>query len=188
MEGDCLLGVSPTLPLDSFQQGTTLGIRLQPFYLPECEGDPSELIGRGLFFRGLHFSGVVTPGNVSHIAICDMCRRSFRFQSFHAGFSNLMYFYCESGIHTLVVSSDAEGAPQLLTDSSHQLIKAFEAKLPPCERCGKHFGYFNSFRCPRCSAPYIDFQRYPSQRSGEYYGNYMYGDQVQELPLSLATG
>lgn len=188
VEGDCLLSQSPELPLQAFQKGEALGIRLQPFYLPECEGDAAELIGRGLFFRGFHFSGVVTPGNVSHVAICDQCRRSFRFQSFHAGFSNLVYFYCESGTHTLVASSYAEGAPQLLAENSPDLVERFEAKLPPCDRCGKRFRYYNSFRCPHCAAAYIDFQRHPLERAGEYYGNHMYRQDPQELSLPLAAG
>jgi len=187
VQGDCLLSESPTIPLEAFQRGRALGIRLQPFYLPESSGDPAELIGRSLFFRGFHFPGRITPGNVSHVAICDRCRRSFRFQSFHAGFSNLVYFYCETGTHTLVASSYAEGAPQLLAETAPDAVAAFEAKLPACDRCETRFLYLNPFRCPHCRAPYVDFQRYPSQRPHEYYGNHLYGDSLQEVSLPMAA-
>jgi tRNA(Ile2) C34 agmatinyltransferase TiaS len=60
-------------------------------------------------------------------------------------------------------------------------VARLEARLPPCKRCGKGFRYANSFRCPGCGAPYIDFQRHPEQRQGEYYGNHLYGDEVQAL-------
>ena len=182
-EADCLLSASPVLSLEEFKRYEVKGIRLQPFYLPECQADPAELEGRSLFFRGLHFAGTVTPGNVSLLCICDRCRRSFRLQSFHAGFSNLVYFYCETGTHTLVVSSYADGAPPLLVDVTNEQLAAFEAKLPSCGACGTRFRFYNSLRCRWCHAPYLDFERHPRDRKNEYYGNYFYGQRLQECEL-----
>lgn len=180
-EADCLLWGSEQLPADAFARGDANGIRFQPFYLPECPGDPAELVGRGLFFRGLHFPGYVTPGNVSLLCVCDFCRKSFRVQSFHAGFADLTYFYCDKGPHTLVASSYLPDAPPLLVKADTEAVSRFESQLPPCEKCGGAFRYYNPFLCTHCLAPYLDFKRYPNQRETEYYGNYLFGDTVQRF-------
>jgi hypothetical protein len=187
VEADCLLSNASEVPVEEFRRFETKGIRFQPFYLPECAADPSELIGRSLFFRGLHFPGTVTPGNVSLLCVCDSCASSFRLQSFHAGFSNLVYFYCGSGTHTLVASSYLDGAPPLLRDVPDEEIRAFEQRLPPCSACATEFRYYNPFRCPSCRAPYIDFGRFPAERKNEYYGNYLYGDHLQEFDSPSAS-
>jgi hypothetical protein len=155
------------------------GVRLEPFYLPECDADPADLIGRGLFYRGLHFPGIVTRGNVSLLCICDRCRKSFRLQSFHAGFSDLTYLYCSKQPHTLVASSYLEDAPPVLGGADAASVARFESRLPPCEQCGGEFRYMNPLRCPHCLGPYIDFERHPADRANEYYGNYLYGGALQ---------
>lgn len=180
-QADCVLWNSEHLPDDAFHKGEADGIRFQPCYLPECPGDPAELVGRGLFFRGLHVSGYVTPGNVSLLCVCDSCRKSFRVQSFHAGFADLAYFYCDKAPHTLVASAHLPDAPPLLVEADEGAISRFESQLPPCEKCGGAFLYYNPLRCPHCLAPYIDFERYPKLRETEYYGNHLYGDTVQRF-------
>jgi hypothetical protein len=180
-EADCVLCDSEQEPADAFAKGKASGIRFQPFYLPECKSDPAELTGRGLFFRGFHFPGFVTPGNVSLLCVCDFCRKSFRVQSFHAGFSDLTYFYCDRGPHTLVASSYLPDAPPLLVKADSESVRRFESRLPPCARCGGAFRYYNPFLCPHCLAPYIDFKRHPDMREMEYYGNHLFGDTVQRF-------
>jgi hypothetical protein len=187
VQGDCLLWDSEQMPADAFAKGSAKGIRFQPFYLPESPVDPAELVGRGLFFRGFHFSGTITPGNVSLLCICDSCRKSFRAQSFHAGFGNNCYFYCDKGPHTLIASSYLPDAPPVLGKVDLEMVRRFESKLPLCEKCGGEFRYYNSFRCPHCLAPYIDFKRYPHDREVEYYGNQLYGDTLQWFEPAPAT-
>jgi hypothetical protein len=175
---DCIINNSSS-PQERRGKEPVTGMRFQPFYLPECPSDPADLVGRGLFYRGLHFSGWITPGSVSLMCMCDYCAKSFRLQSFHAGFSSQLYFYCDTGTHTLVVPDDIIGAPRLIGRVDPAVIADFDARLPLCDRCGGHFRYANSFRCPHCHQPYIDFARYPDQRTVEYYGNVLYGDQPQ---------
>lgn len=155
------------------------GIRFQPFLLPESSGRNADLMGRGLFVRGLHFSGTVTPGNVSVMCLCDNCRRSFRLQSFHAGFSDAVYFYCSGGCHTLVVDSGEEDAPPVLGKANAVAVTNFESRLPNCQECRGDFRYMNPLHCPHCKHPYIDFVQYPEEREREYYGNFLYGDSPQ---------
>ena len=181
VQTDCLIGNAAEPTAADFMSGRVLGVRFQPFFLPGAEFDSSSLRGRGLFKRGLHYSGIVTPANVSLLCICDSCEGSFRLQSFHAGFSSLSYFYCSSGLHTLTVSSQGSGAPPSPHDAAPDAWRTFEETLPECTRCGGDFAYGHSLRCPICGEPYIDFAKYPEERRLEYYGNYFYGDQPLHL-------
>lgn len=166
-------------PEDTFQSGASAGIRFQPFMLPQFTEDTSLLLGKGLFFRGLHFSGSVTPGNVSVLCLCDYCHKSFRLQSFHAGFGEVTYLYCSGGPHTLIASSYIEDAPPILGEADMESVARFERRLPKCNECSGSFRYMNSLLCPHCKRPYIDFERYPEERKKEYYGNHLYGGSVQ---------
>ena len=78
-------------------------IRMQPFFLSDGEASNVKLKGQGLFMRGLHNSGTVTPGGVRAICICDNCNKSFTVQHFHSGFSEAQYFYSTDSKQTLVV-------------------------------------------------------------------------------------
>jgi hypothetical protein len=179
-EADALLSASPSdkVATEEFAGGGK-AIRFQPFYLPESPADPNELVGKGFFYRGLHFQGRITPSNVSLSCICDQCRKSFRLQGFHAGFMDSTYFFCDNGPHTLIVSGYVEGAPPLLQAVAPETVAPFEAQLPSCERCGGNFRYLNPFLCPHCHAPYIDFARFPMLRAVEYYGCSLYGESIQ---------
>jgi hypothetical protein len=79
-------------------------IRLQPFFLSTADPAFSQrLIGKGLFERGLHYSGTITPTAVRNICICDHCQKSFTLQHRHGGHSELQYFYSEDSRQTLLV-------------------------------------------------------------------------------------
>lgn len=180
VQPDCLLSKDSQDPSEAFRKGEALGLRMQPFFLPETTAHPEELIGRGLFFRGFHFSGSITQGNISLLCICDSCHQTFRLQSFHAGFGNLTYLYCSKGPHTLVASSSLEDAPPVLGQADKQAVRRFESQLPSCQQCGGEFRYMNPLLCPHCLRPYIDFPRHPQDREHEYYGNHLYGQRTQK--------
>jgi hypothetical protein len=183
VQADCLLGKEALPTVDDFRAGA-LGLRFQPFFLPDFGTDVPDLRGLGLFDRGLHFSGTITPGNLSMLCLCDACRATFRLQSFHAGFSQLGYFYCGRGTHTLAVPSGVPGSPAALSTPDPQLLADLEARLPPCAECRENFAYLNPLRCPRCSAPFIDFPARPEIRPREYYGNLFYGHVLQRFEPS----
>jgi len=164
---------------ESFASRDGLGIRLQPFVLPEGGGEPARMRGQGLFARGFHFPGLITPGNVSHLCLCDACGGTFRLQSFHAGFMDVAYFYCDRAPHTLTASGWLPDAPPALGTADPEGVRRFEAGLPPCAECGGRFAYLNPLRCPLCLEPYIDFPRHPEIRGNEYYGNFLYGRGAQ---------
>jgi len=174
-QSDCLVSETKKIAPDAFQKNEARGIRFQPFFLEGSHVANDEFKGKGLFHRGLHFSGTITPGNVSLSCICDECKKSFRLQSFHAGFSDLGYFYSESGKETLVVSSYVKGSPPALGKANIEEVQELEAKLPKAKD-GTSFSYLNGLRCPHCGSHYIDFKTYPEQREQEYYGNVFYGE------------
>jgi hypothetical protein len=165
-------------PQEAYKGGAK-GIRFQPFLLSDTPGGANDLVGRGLFYRGLHFSGTVTPGNVSLMCACDKCQRSFRLQSFHAGFGNVVYFYCSGGPHTLTASSYEKDAPPVLGRADKDSVARFESRLPSCTQCGGTFRYMNPLVCPHCKQPFIDFASHSEDREREYYGNYLYGGSIQ---------
>jgi len=123
--------------------------------------------------RGLHFGGTVIPAGVRIVCVCDRCNLSFTLQHFHAGFSEVQYFYSEDGSETLIVPYGAiENMPrQLQQVIDPDLLREVEAELPAPLHGKGEFGYYNSFPCPHCHAPFIDFEKNKQIRPGEYYGN-----------------
>jgi hypothetical protein len=121
-QADCVVGDSPTFDASALAHGKATGVRFQPFFLSGATVSNTELAGKGLFRRGLHFSGSVTPGNILLSCECDKCRRSFLIRSYHAGFSNSGYFYSGSGKYTLTVSTMVPGSPGLSRRRSPKLL------------------------------------------------------------------
>jgi hypothetical protein len=160
-------------------------IRLQPFYLLNANQNNISLIGKGLFERGLHFSGTVTPTGVRNICICDHCLKSFTIQHFHAGFSEAQYFYSTDSRKTLFVSIfQFEDMPcQLQANIDHSAVKTIENKLPMPSNGVGTFNYYNSFKCPHCLSPYIDFEKYKEARPNEYYGNTYINEDTQRYEV-----
>jgi hypothetical protein len=96
-----------------------------------------------------------------------------------AAFSNLVYFYCSGGPHTLTASSYEKDAPPVLGKADKDSVARFERSLPSCTQCGGQFRYMNPLVRPHCQQPFIDFPSHPEERDREYYGNYLYGTSVQ---------
>lgn len=154
---------------NDFDSKTDTGIRFQPFALKGCEILQEK--GKGMFDRGFHFAGNVTPGWVSLACICDHCGHGFRLKSFHAGFSQVNYFYSDSGLETLTVSEYEPGCPGVRSEKiDRQGLADLEKKFPKAPD-GSNYSYMNALRCPACAAPFIDFGSDLSMRAREYYGN-----------------
>jgi hypothetical protein len=148
-------------------------IRLQPFFLSNQSENNIILHGKGLFERGLHFNGTITPEGVRNICICDHCNLSFTLQHFHAGLANLQYFYSTDSLETLIVAyGEIDNLPtQLDKNINENELKKIENKLPiPSNRKG-NFKYYNDLKCPHCKSNYINFNKNKASRPFEYYGN-----------------
>ena len=175
-QADCVVTAGEVFDPEQLMKGEASGIRFQPFVLPGSTWDPAMFRGQGLFARGLHFPGSVTPGNVRLSCECDECGRSFQVRSFHAGFSHASYVYSDSGRYTLILESGTIGTPPAIPATDVAAIAALDASLPTAPD-GTRFRYLNPFRCPHCAAPYIDFARHPRLRETEYYGNVLFGSE-----------
>lgn len=173
-QADCVISKSQTYDSRQFLSGQGIGVRFQPFFISGATVDLNALRGHGLFARGLHFSGTVTPSSVRLSCECDACRHSFTIQSFHTGFGGIAYFYSASGRYTLIVDAEVDGAPAALSAPDFARLGALEAQFPPAPD-GTAFNYLNPFRCPHCGDPYIDFAAHPEERVTEYYGNHFLG-------------
>lgn len=146
-------------------------VRLQPFFLSNANDKNVQLIGKGLFERGLHYSGTVTPTTVRCVCFCDNCKQSFSLQHFHAGFSEIQYFYSSNSEETLVVPYNkvVNMPTQLQETIDLSALPEVESKLP--KSSDGDFRYYNSFKCPHCLTPFIDFEKFKGMRPKEYYGN-----------------
>ncbi|MCC9138908.1 hypothetical protein [Pontibacter silvestris] len=158
-------------------------IRLQPFFLSSEEAENNKLVGAGLFQRGLHFSGTVTPLNVRAICICDNCKKSFTLQHFHAGFSEAQYFYSSDGKQTLYVSYEQiKDLPRQLQEAVHEEdLRLLENQLPKPTKGQGNYSYYNPLRCLHCCYAFIDFEQNKEIRHKEYYGNYFINQQLQKI-------
>lgn len=158
------------------------GIRFQPFFLSDKEEENIKLRGLGMFDRGLHYSGLVSPTNVRLICFCEECKKSFGVQFFHAGFSEVQYFYSSNSKETLVVPYDnyLVNVPfQLQKNINEVELKEIENNLPYTED-GK-FEYYNAFKCPHCNADFINFRNNKELRPKEYYVNYHVNHNIRRL-------
>ena len=157
----------------NWQDNDYEAIRLQPFFLSSANPALSEsMVGKGVFERGLHYSGTVTPTTVRVICICDNCNKSFTVQHFHAGLSNSQYFYSDESKQTLIVSyGEIKNLPtQLQKTIDEEIIAEVEKELPKPTIGTGSYRYYNSFCCPHCLSPYVDFQKHKQIRPNEYYG------------------
>ena len=158
------------------------GIRFQPFFLSDNEEDNQKLKGLGMFDRGLHYQGLVTPSNVRLVCTCNECSKSFGVEFIHAGFAEVQYFYSSNSKETLIVPYDNKLSPvphQTQKDFDENLLIEIESKLPTTID-GK-FEYYNSFKCPHCFADFINFRNNKELRQKEYYANYYINNNLRRL-------
>jgi hypothetical protein len=169
-QAECLITQSEKFDEIELLKGQATKIRFQPFFIPSSKLKNRRIAGKGLFRRGLLFSGHL-PGPLLLSCECDYCHKSFLVEFFHTGFSYLGYFYSSSGAYTITVPEYVRGCPGALTKPDRNELAELEHKLPKAPD-GSDFKYSNPFRCPHCKRPYIDFQSHPKERRIEYYGIY----------------
>jgi len=179
----CMIDGIVSRDRDKYPTNIYEGVRLQPFYLSARESENEKLVGKGLFQRGLHFAGRITPTTVRSVCICDFCYRSFTLCHFHAGFSEMQYFYSGDSSQTLVVAYyEIPNLPvELQKNIDPVILRNVEAKLPLPTNGSGDYKYYNSFLCPHCKLPFIDFEKNSEIRPTEYYGNHFINHLLQRL-------
>lgn len=113
--------------------------------------------GRDLIMKGLRYPGRITPGNVRLVGICSECGKSLTFRTYNFPMMQVEPCYSDDGL-------------DLCELSAYEAAEAsFDKKGWSCTIDGKTFRYYNSFNCPHCGKPYIDYKKYPEMKE---YGNF----------------
>lgn len=157
-----LLGIPavPAAQIDGFISDTSkerqmtpndVGYRMEGYIL-RCGGEESKkrykaIRGQDLTMKGLKYPGYTTPSNVRLIGICPDCGRSFCFRgyAFHMIQNDVAY------------SDDGQDCCEIRSYKIDKETWTYEVD-------GKVFRYYNSFCCPHCGTPYIDYKKHPENK------------------------
>ena len=127
-----------------------IGYRIQTHFLPynaAHEKSAQTIADKDLVMKGLKVPGYTTPTNVRMIGVCAKCGRSFAFHAYSFYMAQQDVAYSDEGLDVCVISD-----PQIDKGSWSYTED------------GKVFRYYNSFNCPHCKAPYIDYKSYPNMK------------------------
>ena len=150
----------PTMQMDGFISDTPedrkmelsdIGYRMEGHYLA-FGGDVTQqrneaLRGQDLVMKGLKYQGYTTPRNIRLIGICPDCGKSFAFHGYAFYMAQSDVAYSDNGLDVCeIVAYD------------------IDKETWKYETEGKTFRYYNSFSCPHCGTPYIDYKKYPENK------------------------
>lgn len=151
---------APVAQIDGFISDTSenrnmtnkdIGYRMEGHYL-RCGGETGKhryemSRGQDLPAKGLKYPGHTTPANVRLIGICPDCGNSFCFHgySFYMGQNDVAY--SDDGLDCCIITN-----------------YNIDKDTWTYETGGKIFRYYNSFCCPHCAAPYIDYKKHPETK------------------------
>lgn len=97
--------------------------------------------------KALKYPGYTTPSNVRLVGICPDCGKSFCFHGYACYMMQCDAAYSDDGLDCCQISD-------FNIDKDNWTYEAD----------GKTFRYYNSFCCPHCGAPYIDYRKFPEQK------------------------
>lgn len=128
-----------------------IGYRMEGHFLV-CGGDTGRQIyekirGQDLPMKGLKYPGYTTPSNIRLIGICPDCGKSFCFHGY-------AFYMAQSDVG---YSDDGLDCCEIQAYDIDKDTWIYETE-------GKTFRYYNSFNCPHCGAPYIDYKKYPQNK------------------------
>ena len=104
--------------------------------------------GKDLVAKGLKYPGHTTPSNVRLVGVCADCGKSLCFHGY-------AFYMVQSDV---AYSDDGLDCCEIQEYSIDKDTWSYEAD-------GKTFRYYNSFNCPHCGAPYIDYRKYPDMKA-----------------------
>ncbi len=151
--------VVPTAQIDGFISDTPderqftsgdIGYRMEAYFLA-CGGAEKEryelLRGQDLPMKALKYPGYTTPSNIRLIGICPECGKSFCFHGYAFYMAQSDIAYSDDGLDCCEIQS-----------------YGIDKESWVYETDGKTFRYYNSFCCPHCKTPYIDYKKYPENK------------------------
>ena len=144
------------------------GYRMESYFL-SCGGEVGkkyyEMIkGQDLVQKGLKYKGLTTPGNTRLVGICPECNRSFCFHGYAFYMAQSDVAYSDDGLYCCEIQA-------------YDIDKekwSYEIE-------GKVFRYYNSFKCPYCGTPYIDYQKYPGNKVFGVSGCVLLGEKYYQF-------
>lgn len=131
-----------------------VGYRMEGYFL-SCAQETTaayfaRMRGHDLPIKGLKYPGYTTPSNVRLMGICPECGKSFCFHGYAFYMTQSDVAYSDDGL-------DCCEIPPYELDKETWFY----------QEDGKTFRYYNSFNCPHCGTPYID---YPNNRDEKVFG------------------
>lgn len=128
-----------------------VGYRMEGRFL-KCGGEMAKKYydscrGADLPGKALKYPGFTTPSNIRLIGICPDCGKSFAFHGYA--------FY--NAHNDVAYSDDGLDCCEIREYEIDKLTWSYEVG-------GKTFRYYNSFCCPHCGTPYIDYKKYPQMK------------------------
>lgn len=128
-----------------------IGYRMEGLFLScgkEAAAQQYEMLrGKDLEIKGLKYVGYTTPSNVRLIGFCPECKKSFTFHGYAYYMAQNDVAYSDDGLDAFVIRE-----------------QDIDKENWTHEQDGKVFRYYNSFNCPHCGAPYIDYKSYPEMK------------------------
>lgn len=103
--------------------------------------------GQDLVMKGLKYPGYTTPSNIRLIGICPECGQSFAFHGYACYMMQNDVAYSDDGLDCIEIQA---------YDLDKETWK-YETE-------GRTFRYYNSFCCPHCGTPYIDYKKHPENK------------------------
>lgn len=103
--------------------------------------------GQDLPMKALKYQGYTTPSNIRLIGVCPDCGKSFCFHGY-------AFYMVQSDI---AYSDDGLDCCEIQAYDIDKDTWTYETE-------GKRFRYYNSFNCPHCGTPYIDYKKHPENK------------------------
>lgn len=128
-----------------------IGYRMEGYFLV-CGGKNAKVRqemnrGQDLPMKALKYVGYTTPSNIRMVGICPDCGKSFCFHAYSLYMGQCDVAYSDDGLECCSISSPA-----------------IDIDTWTYQTDGKTFRYYNSFCCPHCGTPYIDYRKFPQNK------------------------
>ena len=150
----------PAMQLDGFLSDTEeerkmtakdMGYRMEGHILA-CGGSRAQMVremnrGQDLPPKGLKYPGYTTPSNIRLVGVCADCGESFAFHGYAFYMTQADAAYSDDGLDCCSITE-----------------YTIDQDTWSYEEDGKTFRYYNSFCCPHCGAPYIDYKKNPGMK------------------------
>lgn len=138
-------------PEDTEFNTSKIGYRMEG-YIMNYGGNDAEFVrslikGNDLVAKGLKYQGYTTPTNVRLVGFCPECKKSFTFHS----------YACYMIQNDVAYSDDGQQSCTFFYPEKIDKDVKFEFE-------GITYRYHNSFCCPHCGEPYIDYRKNPEMK------------------------